>query len=249
MPRRVIFEKGSHIQEISLANTGKDSAKYLISMMEIRMKEDGSFEQINKPDSGQQFASKNLRIFPRSVFIPPGQSQVVKVQLVKDEQLAPGEYRSHLYIRAVPVQLPLGEPEKPKDSSNIDIELTAVFGISIPILIRIGENDTRVNLSAPALITGKNNKASQLKITLNRSGQMSSYGDLTVDCIAADGKVTQVGFAKGIAVYTPNKKRQFLLDLSNTQNIDYHTCKLHIVYKPNGADATESEAGAELTLQ
>jgi hypothetical protein len=248
MPRRVIFEKGKRIQELALSNTGKDSAKYLISTMEIRMKEDGSFEQIYQPDSGQQFASKYLRIFPRSVFIPPGGSQVVKVELVRAEALAPGEYRSHIYFRAVPVQKPLGEPEEVKDSTSISIKLVAVYGISIPALVRIGENDTRITLTAPSLVKSKKDGAPQLKITFNRSGQMSSYGDLTVSCISADGKSTQVGIAKGIAVYTPNKKRDFVLDLDNTQHVEYHACKLHVVYKPDGATATEEVAEADLIV-
>ena len=247
-PRRIIFEKSTRIQELTLANIGKDSAKYLISIMEIRMNEDGSFEQIARPDSGQLFASSSLRIYPRSVSIAPGESQLVKVQLVKTDQLLPGEYRSHIYVRAVPVEKPLGDKDDAKDSSDISVKLTAIFGISVPALIRIGENDTKISLSGPSLIIAKD-KAPKLKITLNRSGQMSSYGDMTVDCISAGGKVTEVGMVKGIAVYTPNKKREFQLELDNTQHIDYHTCKLHIVYKTQKDAAAQDMSETELAVQ
>ncbi len=109
-PRRIVFDGSGRIRELNLANIGQDTARFLISLMEIRMKEDGSFEQITVPDSGQQFASSHLRLYPRSVSIPPGESQMVKVQLTKTDELTAGEYRSHVYVRAVPVQAPLRTP-------------------------------------------------------------------------------------------------------------------------------------------
>lgn len=247
-PRRIIFEKATRIQELTLANIGKDSAKYLISMMQIRMTEEGSFEQIKQPDSGQLFASANLRIYPRSVSIAPGESQLVKIQLIKTDQLAPGEYRSHIYVRAVPVEKPLGDMDASKDSTGISVKLTAIFGISVPILIRIGENDTKITLTNPSLVIG-GDKTAKLNVTLNRAGRMSSYGDMTVECIAADGKVTQVGMVKGIAVYTPNIKRRFQFVLDNRAHIDYSACKLHILYKTQKDAARQDTAETELEVK
>jgi len=66
-PRRVVFEGNKRTQELNLANTGQDSAKYNVSMIQYRMKEDGSFEEITIPDPGQNFADKYVRFFPRTV--------------------------------------------------------------------------------------------------------------------------------------------------------------------------------------
>ena len=68
-----------------------------------------------QPDSGQQFADKYLRFFPRRVTLAPNESQMVKLQMVKTNELQPGEYRSHLYFRAVPKEQPLGESDPKKD--------------------------------------------------------------------------------------------------------------------------------------
>jgi hypothetical protein len=246
-PRRIMFENATRVQELTLANIGKDTARYLISIMEIRMKEDGSFEQITVPDSGQQFASKNLRIYPRNVIVAPGASQLVKVQLVKAEQLAPGEYRSHIYVRAVPVEKPLGDKDVTRDTGDISVKLTAIFGLSVPALVRVGENDTRITLSDPVLTADE--KTPRLTLTLNRQGQMSSYGDMTVEHIAPDGKVTQVGLVKGIAVYTPNKTRRFRLDLDREQKVDYHTGRLHIAYRTQKEAKVQDAADADLALK
>ena len=93
-PRRVVFEGTKRSVDLNLANIGQDTATYAISLIQIRMKEDGSFETISTPDPGQNFADQNLRFFPRSVTLPPNEAQVVKVQLLRTNQLTPGEYRS-----------------------------------------------------------------------------------------------------------------------------------------------------------
>jgi len=247
-PRRIMFENTTRVQELNLANIGKDTARYIVSIMEIRMNEDGSFEQIKMPDTGQQFASKNLRIYPRSVTIAPGESQLVKVQLIRAETLLPGEYRSHIYVRAVPVEKPLGDKDDGRDTGEISVKLTAIFGISIPALVRIGENDTRITLSDPTF-TKVDGKAPRLAVTLLRSGKMSSYGDLTVECITPVGKVSQVGMVKGLAVYTPNSRRRFQLDLSTLPDVDYAAAKLRIVYKTQKDAKMQDAAETELVLQ
>ena len=145
-PKRIIFEGSKKSQTLNVANTGKDTVRYLISVVQMRMKEDGSFETISQPDSAQHFADKNFRFFPRNVILGPNESQTVKMQLINTDQLQPGEYRSHLYFRAEPEKRPLGEESSVKDSSSISVKLVAVFGISIPIIIRAGESTTKVAL-------------------------------------------------------------------------------------------------------
>ena len=44
LPRRVIFEGSKRYEELNLANSGKDTARYVISLMHVRMREDGGFE-------------------------------------------------------------------------------------------------------------------------------------------------------------------------------------------------------------
>ena len=94
-PRRVVFDGSTRSIDLNLANTGQDSATYAISIIQIRMTEEGQFETINEPDPGQRFAVRFLRYFPRSVTLAPGEAQVIKVQVTRRSQLEDGEYRSH----------------------------------------------------------------------------------------------------------------------------------------------------------
>lgn len=45
-PRRVVFDGSTRSIDLNLANTGKDTATFSISLVQIRMTEEGSFETI-----------------------------------------------------------------------------------------------------------------------------------------------------------------------------------------------------------
>ncbi len=240
-PKRILFEGSKRSQEINLANSGKDTARFILSVVQIRMKEDGAFEQIAEPDPGQNFADKYFRIFPRSVVLAPNEAQTVKIQLSNTGELQPGEYRSHLYIRAEAEKRPLGERESLNDSNTISVKLVAVFGISIPVIIRSGENNAAVSLSDASFRQAKDTLPT-VKFTFNRTGNMSVYGDVAVDYISPEGKTIRVGSAKGLAVYTPTLKRNFNLELIQAPGVDFHKGTLHLTYS---YDAAKNEKLAE----
>lgn len=247
-PKRVVFDGTKRSVDLNLANIGQDTATYAISLVQVRMKEDGSFETITAPDEGQYFADKNLRFFPRSVTLAPNEAQLVKVQLLRTNQLSPGEYRSHFYFRSVPKIKPLGEEDKIVDTTAISIKLTPIFGITIPAIIRIGESNTKITLSDLSLTISEDATPS-LKLKFNRSGNFSSYGDLAVDHVSPQGTVTRVGAANGIAVYTPNSARYFQFNLNKDAKIDYTSGKLRVTYSAPSDVKPLKYAEAELLLQ
>lgn len=247
MPKRVVFEGNKRFQELNLANTGQDSAQFVISFINYKMKENGEFQEITTPEEGQNFADKFLRIFPRTVTLAPNEAQSIKVQVIKTSNLAAGEYRSHIYFRAVPPVKPLGEKDTKADtSSGISIKLTPVFGLSIPTIIRMGEPDVKITLSD--LTFDNSNNLPKLKLIFNRSGNMSVYGDLTINYISPEGTVKQVGMAKGLAVYTPNPKRSFILNLEQNKDINYRKGKLQVIYTTPQDAKSISLAEATLAL-
>jgi P pilus assembly chaperone PapD len=248
MPRRVVFEGSKKSEDLTLVNTGKDTSKYVVSIVQLRMKEDGSVEPITKPDSGQYFADKYLRFFPRTVLLGPNETQLVKMQLTRADKLSPGEYRSHVYFRAIPKETPLGETAASKDTSNVSIQLKPVFGITIPVIIRTGENTTKVSLIGLSLEMSKDT-VPKFKLTFKRTGNMSVFGDLKVEHISAQGTVTAVGLIKGIAVYTPLTERRFQANLDKVPGIDWHSGKLRVIYETPVDVKAAKLAEAELVLK
>lgn len=247
-PRRIVFEGNRRSFDLNLANIGRDTATYSISMVQLKMDENGSFETITTPDPGQNFADRNLRFFPRSVTLPPNEAQVVKVQLLRTNQLAPGEYRSHFYFRAVPKIKPLGSEDTARDSTSISVRITPIFGITIPAIIRIGESTTKVTLSDLAM-NNLDDGTPVISLRFNRTGNFSVYGDLSVDHVSPQGIVTGVGDAKGIAVYTPNTTRLFQMKLTKAPGVEFNSGKLIIRYSSPSDVKPEKYAEAELNLQ
>lgn len=246
MPRRVMLDTGKRTQELNIANTGVDSAKYLISVIQYKMLANGGFEEIAEPEEGQNFANKNFRFFPRSVTLGPNESQTVKVQVINTGDLKAGEYRSHLYFRAVVKDSAPGEKTEAAPKS-VSVKLTPTFGIAIPIIIRNGNTTLNVKLDKPVL-SFDDKGIPQLNMTFNRTGNISAYGDVKVDYIAANGKTTQVGIAKGLAVYTPNLARTLLLNLDKNPAVNYHKGKLNVIYSTS-ADSSESKPVVLATTQ
>jgi P pilus assembly chaperone PapD len=242
MPKRLVFEGFERSQEINLANTGSDTAVYAISFINYRMTEDGNFEQVEEPEDGQRFATDFLRYFPRRVVLAPKEAQTVRVQLTRTGDLEPGEYRSHVYFRAVEEQVALGA-EAAEDSEGISINIKTVFGISIPVIIREGESTTAISLTEVTLDT--EGETPKLSLLINRSGNMSVYGNLTATHIALDGTETEVGMVKGVSVYTPNEIRSFSFELRNAAEVGLNTGKLHISYSE---EKGETLATSEILL-
>lgn len=247
-PRRIVFEGNKRSVDINLANIGQDTAVYAISFVNIRMKDDGSFETITTPDPGQKFADQNLRFFPRQVTLAPNEAQVVKLQLLRGTQLVSGEYRSHLYFRSVPRKVARGSEEAKKDSTAISVQITPIFGITIPAIIRVGQSDTRISISNMAL-TKASDGTPYLEIKFNRSGNFSAFGDLAVDHVSQTGTITRVGIANGVAIYTPNTVRSFKFNLNTPSGVDFKSGKLKVVFSAPSDVKPQKYAEAELLLK
>jgi hypothetical protein len=212
------------------------------------MKEDGAFEEVKEPDSGQMFADKYLRFYPRTVMLGPKKSQTVKMQFVKSPKMEPGEYRSHIYFRAVPKTKLLGETEVVQDTAAVTAKLVAIFGITVPVIIRIGESTAKVSMSGLSFEMVKDTLP-KLKLTFNRSGNFSVFGDIVVKHISDIGKETKVATVKGIAIYTPNAIRQFQCNLEKIAGIDYKSGKLVVEYSTPGDPKVLKLSEAELVLK
>jgi len=242
MPKRLVFDGSQRSQEINLVNTGSDTAVYAISFVNYMMTQKGDFKQVDEPEEGQRFAEDFLRYFPRRVSLAPKEAQTIRVQLTRSGNLEQGEYRSHMYFRAVEEQTALGA-EEAEESEGISINIKTVFGISIPIIIREGKSTTNIDLTELALnMEGEN---PELSLVIQRSGNMSVYGNLTATHISSNGIETEVGMVKGISVYTPNSKRSFSFQLRNAEGIDLSTGKLKVSY---AEDKGETLASSEIEL-
>lgn len=245
-PIRVIMENGKQKEDLTLTNIGKDSAVYMISFLHYQMLADGSFKQLDKQDSAT-CADNYLRIFPRKVTLPPNESQTIRLQFRKPADMKEGEFRSHLYFRAEKNVSPLGMVDVKSDTMHMAVKITPIFGISIPVIIRNGNTEAKISLSDVSL-TAVNDSASRINLSINRTGNKSVYGNISVEYVPTTGKPIQVGVANGVAVYTELDKRTFSLLLNLTKDVRHKNGKLLIRYTMRKEDGGKELARTEYTL-
>jgi hypothetical protein len=246
-PTRVVFEGNKQKEEMNIVNIGKDTATYTISFLQYNMKEDGSFVAIDKPEPGQMFADPYLRIFPRKVTLAPREPQVIVMQCRRKSDMPAGEYRSHLYFRAEKDLKPLGMGNASADSTKVNVKLVPIYGLSIPVIIRSGEVNVSVTLSDLQL-DNQPDDMHNLKISINRSGNISVYGDILVQYIPEHGNAVEIGQVKGVGVYSNLNKRNLTLKLNNVPGVSLNKGKLKVQYTGNGDAKKTVFAEQELPL-
>jgi len=247
-PSRVVFEGNKQKGQLNLLNMGQDTATYTISFVQRSMKEDGSFVTIEQPDSGQMFSDPYLRIFPRQVTLAPREPQVILVQFRRKADMKAGEYRSHLYFRSEQNYNPLGMGKSNKDKKLLNVQLIPIFGVSIPIIVRVGDVNVSVTLSNLELMPLHGN-TQNMKLTINRTGNISTYGDITVQYVPARGKPVLVGTVAGVGVYTNLSKRIMVIKLDTSATKKFTTGKFNVQYTAKGNIKPFVYAESELEIK
>ena len=211
-PTRIVFQGSTRAEEIALVNRGTVRATYRISFINKRMMPDGTFVDADQPGEGEAFADPFLRLSQREITLEPGQPQTIRVLLRKPEVLADGEYRSHLLFRAVPNAL---TPTLNSEQNGISIQLTPVFGLSIPVIIRQGALAAKAEIGRAQLMPAHEGAPAGAEITLQREGNRSIYGD--VQLVSEKDRAKVIAEVKGVAVYVPNIRRSLRVVLTPAQ--------------------------------
>jgi P pilus assembly chaperone PapD len=242
-PTRVIFEDRDRSISVSLSNRGAATATFRISIINMEMDENGDLKELASPVPGAKTAEEMIRYAPRQVVIEPGGSQVVRLSLRKPADLGNGEYRSHMFFRAIPPE-DAGQSVAASgtQSNELQIRLIPIYGITIPLIVRHGKLESAVQISGLALADLPNGEGRVIKATLTRSGTESSFGDVTVRFKpAAGGEPVIVGQVTRLAVYTPNTTRNIQVPLRVPDGVNLANGTLDITYQ-----APSDEGGALL---
>lgn len=249
-PTRVVFEKNQRAAQLDLINNGNETATYRINLVNKRMSESGEFSNVDTPAPGEQFVDGMLRYSPRQVRLEPGAAQTVRLLLRKPAGLAPGEYRSHLvFERVSDARAPAPGPQAQPPGDGLEITLTALISVSIPVIVRHGETAASVAISNLELQKSALGQPAVLSFAILRSGTRSVYGDLVVSFAPDGGIERQIGGAKGVAVYTPNALRRAKLVLAPPPDSVLSRGTLRLVYRERPEAGGKTIAEAALRLQ
>lgn len=244
LPTRVVLEGPKRAMNVTLINRGDEEGSYRLFFRNIRANEKGEFSEIDTPIEGELFAEEMIRFSPRRITVPPRSKQNVRVVLRKPPTLATGEYRSHLVFRKLPKQDSV--LDQGVEENAVGFSLRPIVEVTIPVIVRHGGTTATMQINQAKLETGDGDTAS-IKMTIQRSGSRSLYGDVDVWWMKADGKKQNIGMAKGIAVYSPNTIREFEMPL-DVNNQVLNGGKLLIEFTEDPAYGGDQKADIEVAI-
>jgi P pilus assembly chaperone PapD len=193
-PTRVVLD-GRKGTEIVLNNIGEEPATYRVSVEFRRMTPDGSLVDVTEPNAQDKAAADMIVYAPRRVTLAPRQPQAIRLSARAPQGLPDGEYRVHLLFRAIPPATPVTEADK--DAKGLKLQLIPIYGVTIPVIVRLG------NLQATAAISNvqlaKKDGKPAIAFDLTRSGTRSTFGEVRV---LKAGVKDPIALQKAVAVYT-----------------------------------------------
>ncbi|SDM97760.1 hypothetical protein SAMN04487951_101335 [Vreelandella arcis] len=244
-PTRVVFEGNQRSAQLELINNGSETATYRITLVNRRMSETGEFSDVAEPLAGEQLADNLLQYSPRQVTLEPGAGQAVRIMVRKPADLVAGEYRSHLLFAQQPEISGIRSIES--GAGEIGIQLTALVGASVPVIVRHGATDANVALTQLQLQRSSSGLP-LLALQMQRNGTQSVFGDLTVSFTPRSGAEQVIGRANGVAVYTPNPLRRAGIALQPPSGLPLSNGTLRVTYQEQAEDGGRLLAEAELSL-
>ncbi|MCB2049527.1 MAG: hypothetical protein KDE32_15070 [Novosphingobium sp.] len=217
-PKRIVLQDRQRIATLGLYNRAPAEGNYEIKLSDKMMMPDGKLVAVEDiEDEAYRARLKSaidlLRWSPRKIALPPSEAQTVRIMARIPPELPPGEYRTHLSVTQVPAIAPGGfsiEAASGKARANsIGVTIVPRFGISIPVIVRVGETTLQTELRNIA-VTPLGGGHNAISLVIARSGSRSAFGDLKVT-LAGSNK--PIGVLKGIGVYPEIDQRSVTIPL------------------------------------
>jgi hypothetical protein len=233
-PKRVVFSGRERSAVLTLMNSGAKPTTFRLELIDLRMDEEGRLMPYRENEGAPGRTLKGMvRFSPRQVTVEAGDQQTVRVFVRKPADLEPGEYRSHLLLRALPStdQGPRIEDFQAEQENALSIRITALPAISLPVIVRHGDLDASVSLQVVDVL--ERGPGSQvLSLRLDRQGDRSVYGDMAAYWLPAlGGDEILVGRANGVAIYTTVQQRTFDLPLRLPEDLRWDAGVLRVAFE------------------
>lgn len=230
-PKRLTFDRGRRNGTVFILNQGTDAITVDLTVTDRVMFPDGQIfpaeDAIKRPDgpavvAALKSAKDLVQISPRRVTLQPGRPQTVRVRLGSIPDPALGEHRSHLTVTTIPPRDAGTTPEAAAAGvqNQLSFQIVAVYGLSIPLIVRPGDADVRatiegarVEFAAPQASRPQDRPAPMLTFDLVRQGSSSAYGNFEVQSAGAKKGAEPLGVVRGVAVYPEIARRTVRIPL------------------------------------
>jgi hypothetical protein len=240
-PTRLVLD-GRRGGDVILSNIGSEEATYRVDLELRRMTPEGDLVPIDEAEANatEKAALAMIRYAPRRVVLPPNQPQTIRISARPAPELPDGEYRVHMSFAALPKVQAVAPATADVPAGGFAINLTPIYGITMPIIIRKGQLEVTAGLANPRIEQGP--EGAEFRVDITRSGTTSVYGDLLV---YRQGEDEPAFAARGIGVYPEIDARHSAFTLSPDQAAAMRgpvRVELHEPFQAGGALITAVDA-------
>ncbi len=235
-PLRVLFDGRTRSTTVFLSNRSSEPNTYRISLVNMRMLEDGDIVAADEAGPGEFFADDIISFSPRRVTIPPQSAQTIRLLVRRPRGDVPDdvEFRTHMSIRSIPPTPRLEDietAERLEEEELLSVQPVVTVETVIPILVRFGKTDAGVAIENPKLVLDDPDLGFPLlTVEMRRTGSRSIYGDVDVFHTAPDGTEQQIFMSRGLAVYAPLDMRVNRIRLRGVDPDLLRSGSLRVVY-------------------
>jgi hypothetical protein len=208
-PTRIVLD-GRKGAEVILNNIGDEPATYRVSVVFRRITEDCGLQDVEEPTANDKAAEDMILYQPRKVVLPPRQPQAIRIIARAPQGLPDGEYRVHMLFRAIPPAIPVAAAATNEPVKGIQFRLTPVYGVTIPVIVRLGNLEATAGIANVHLDKVEGKQA--VALDLSRSGSRSTYGEVRV---FKAGVKDPIAIQKNVAVYTEINRRHVAVALDD----------------------------------
>ncbi len=239
-PRRVIFEGAKRNEAVYVFNQGNAAVTVDVTLVDNVMLPSGEIVPADKVSekgaeavaiAGKLHSAHSLILAtPSRLTLPPGKGKTIRIRAdIPDASAGASEYRTHLVVTSLP-SADMGLTAEAAASAQpgvLSMRIQALFGLSIPLIVRSGGVGATASLGSVKLDHellappegGPAKPVPVLALSLGRAGAASVYGNIEVRAAPAKGsKVDKagelIGLIRGIAVYPEIDRRQVRVRLN-----------------------------------
>lgn len=230
-PKRVTFSPTQRTASVYIFNQGTAAATFDIALIDRAMLPDGQIVAVDdaryqttaKPILDKVASAKAMvMVSPRRATLAPGQGQTIRLRVGSVPADAKGEYRTHLTVTTIPPPSVGTTVDDAAGGAGTELrfQITSVFGLSIPAIVRVTPPDVRAAIENPRIEYAEVSPDGRAAATrtpimafdLVRVGANSLFGNVEVRPAGKRGD--PIGVARGVGVYTELDRRSMRVPLT-----------------------------------
>jgi hypothetical protein len=240
-PTRLVLN-GGRSAEVILNIIGDEPATYRISAEFRRMDANGSLEDVTDPTAAEKAAADMLIFAPRRITLAPREPQSIRIAARPPAGLPDGEYRVHLLFRAIPPATPVTQAAA-APAKGVSFRLTPVYGVTIPVIVRLGNLTVQAGISNVHL--EKHDGKPAVAMELSRTGTRSTFGEIRV---LKAGVKDPIALSRAVAVYTEINEREVVVPVDDNYKGDL-TGPVKVEYVETFDDGSKTIAETQAVLR